>query len=115
MTTETNKALVRRWVEEAINKGNLDVLDETHGAEHVNHFTGFALPLTVVVMSGFAMENCSASFAMSVPLPAQCAAAARAAAFTASGSFSQAGRGAFVSRRAENGPALIAPTPLLFK
>src|SRR5207247_6545338 len=38
MTTETNKALVRRWVEEAINQGRLETIDETHGAEHVNHF-----------------------------------------------------------------------------
>ena len=76
---------------------------------------GFALPETVVVMSGFSIENCSASFAMSEPRFAQSAAASRAAAFTLSGSFSQAGRGAFVSRRAENGPAFIAPTPVLFK
>ena len=28
MSTEENKALVRRWFEEVVNKGNLDVLDE---------------------------------------------------------------------------------------
>jgi steroid delta-isomerase-like uncharacterized protein len=44
MTTETNKALVRRWVEEVINSGHLDVLDETHGAEHVNHFLPAGAP-----------------------------------------------------------------------
>ena len=38
MTTETNKALVRRWVEEVINNGHLEVLDETHGADHINSY-----------------------------------------------------------------------------
>ena len=41
-------------------------------------FVGFALPETVVAMSGFASENCSASFAISTPRAAQCAAAWRA-------------------------------------
>jgi steroid delta-isomerase-like uncharacterized protein len=44
MTTETNKALVRHWVEEVINSGHLDVLDQTHGAEHINHFLPFNAP-----------------------------------------------------------------------
>ena len=38
MSTETNKAVVRRWVEEVINKNNVEVLNETHAASHVNHF-----------------------------------------------------------------------------
>src|SRR5690606_39184663 len=76
---------------------------------------GFALPLTVVVMSGFARLNCSASLAMSTPLLAQWAAAWRAAAFTFSGSLSQAGSGALVSNRALNGPAFITPTPLALR
>ena len=49
------------------------------------------------------------------PCCAQCSAARRAAAFTSSGSFSQAGSGAFVSRRAQNGPAFITPTPFAFR
>ena len=52
---------------------------------------------------------------MSTPFFAQCAAAARAAAFTSSGSLSHAGNGAFVSKRALNGPAFIAPTPFDFR
>ena len=78
---------------------------------HCRMFAGFALPAIVVAMSGCARLNCSASLAMSTPFCAQCAAAARAAAFTFSGSFSHAGSDAFVSRRALNGPAFIAPMP----
>ena len=78
-------------------------------------FVGLALPETVVVMSGCWSENCRASFAMSLPFAAQWAAAARAAAFTSSGSLSQAGSGALVSRRALNGPAFITPTPFAFR
>ena len=63
----------------------------------------------------FSIANWSASFAMSTPRLSHSAAAVRAAAFTASGSFSHAGSGAFVSRRAEKGPAFIAPTPFVFK
>ena len=51
----------------------------------------------------------TASFAMSLPRCAHNSAALRAAAFTGSGSFSQAGNGAFVSSLAEKGPAFIAP------
>lgn len=38
MSTEENKALVRRWVEEVINKQNVAVLAETHTSNSVNHF-----------------------------------------------------------------------------
>jgi steroid delta-isomerase-like uncharacterized protein len=37
MSTESNKAVVRRWVEEAINQNRLEVLRETHAADAVNH------------------------------------------------------------------------------
>ena len=47
--------------------------------------------------------------------PAHKAAAARAAAFTSSGSFNHAGRGALVSRRALNGPAFRTPIPFPFR
>ena len=70
---------------------------------------GFADPAIVVVRYGFSQENCKASWAISTPRPAQSLAAARAAALTGSGSLSQAGSSEFVSSRAENGPALIAP------
>ena len=74
-------------------------------------FCGFALPATVVAMSGLAMANCRASFAIELPRDRHSYAAARAAAFTSSGSFSHAGSGASVSSRALNGPAFIAPMP----
>ena len=78
-------------------------------------FSGLALPAMVVAMSGCEQENCRASLAMSDPRWAQSAAAARAAAFTASGSLSQAGKEALVSRRALKGPAFMAPIPRAFR
>ena len=86
----------------------------THLAQ-LRIFSGLALPAMVVVMSGLAVENCSASLAMSLPRLAQSAAALRAAAFTASGSFSHLGSGALVSKRALNGPALRMPMPLALR
>src|SRR5713226_4137782 len=38
MSIESNKSVVRRWVEQVINQNHLDVLNETHGPNHVNHF-----------------------------------------------------------------------------
>jgi steroid delta-isomerase-like uncharacterized protein len=35
--SEENKALVRRFVEEAFNKGNLDVADEVYASNFVSH------------------------------------------------------------------------------
>jgi len=78
-------------------------------------FSGFALPAIVVAMSGLAQENWSASLAMSSPRPAHKAAAARAASFTDSGSFSQGGSAALVSSRALNGPAFITPIPFALR
>jgi predicted ester cyclase len=40
MSTEKNKTAVRRVVEEAINKGNLAVLDEVMASNYVYHFPG---------------------------------------------------------------------------
>jgi len=37
MSTESNKAVVRRWVEEVINQNHLEVLRETHAPHAVNH------------------------------------------------------------------------------
>ncbi|MBM3134581.1 MAG: ester cyclase [Chloroflexi bacterium] len=37
MSTEENKAIVRRWVEECYNKGNLAVADELIATNYVNH------------------------------------------------------------------------------
>ena len=38
MSTEDNKALVRRYYEEVFSKGNFAVADEILAADHVNHF-----------------------------------------------------------------------------
>src|SRR5260370_2127610 len=38
MSTEQNKALVRRWVEDVINQQKVDPIDETHTSNYVNHF-----------------------------------------------------------------------------
>jgi len=40
MSTEENKAMVRRIFEEAINKGNLSVVDEVMASNYVYHFPG---------------------------------------------------------------------------
>lgn len=37
MSLEENKAIVRRFFEQVWNKGNLDVIDETHAAGYVLH------------------------------------------------------------------------------
>ncbi len=37
MSAEDNKALVRRWVEECYNPGNLALLDELFASDFVNH------------------------------------------------------------------------------
>jgi len=38
--SEQNKAAIRRWVEEAINKGKVDVLDELLAPNYVYHGPG---------------------------------------------------------------------------
>jgi steroid delta-isomerase-like uncharacterized protein len=40
--SEDNKAVVRRFIEEVWNKGNLDVIDELIAEDHVNHDPGAA-------------------------------------------------------------------------
>src|SRR5438876_12417081 len=37
MSTEENKALVRRFIEEVHNKGNVDAIDEIYAPDYVNH------------------------------------------------------------------------------
>jgi predicted ester cyclase len=39
-TEEENKALVRRWFEEGMNKQNPDIIDEFFDANHIIHFPG---------------------------------------------------------------------------
>ena len=72
---------------------------------HFRMFSGLALPAMVVVIAGLAMENWRAHLAISEPLSRQSRETFLAASLTLSGSLSQAGRGASVRRRAENGPA----------
>ena len=40
MSTETNKAAVRRFNEEVFNQGNEDVIDELCDSGYTNHFAG---------------------------------------------------------------------------
>ena len=44
MSTEQNKGLVRRWIEEAINKQNLALVDELFTSDYVNHYFPPGLP-----------------------------------------------------------------------
>ena len=37
MSTEQNKSIVRRWVEEGWNKGNLEVVDQVYAPNYVQH------------------------------------------------------------------------------
>jgi len=46
MTTESNKAAIRRWVEEGWNKGNLAVVDEIYATDVVHHDPNSPIPLT---------------------------------------------------------------------
>lgn len=41
MSTEENKKLVLRWIEEAWEKKNLDIIDELHAPDYVGHIVGF--------------------------------------------------------------------------
>ena len=45
MTTEENKAVVRRWWEESINRKNLAVIDELFAHNFVGHLPGMPEPL----------------------------------------------------------------------
>src|SRR5581483_10978956 len=44
MSTEQNRAVVRRWVEEVINKQNLDVIEDVHTANYINHHLPPGIP-----------------------------------------------------------------------
>ena len=45
MSTENNKALIRRVNEEAINQGNLALLDELVGSDYVEHDPNYPQPV----------------------------------------------------------------------
>jgi len=40
MPAEENKALVRRWIEEAFNRGNVNIVSELFATNYVNHDPG---------------------------------------------------------------------------
>ena len=46
MPAEENKASIRRYVEEAWNKGNVDIMDELMAAHYARHMAISAPPLT---------------------------------------------------------------------
>jgi steroid delta-isomerase-like uncharacterized protein len=46
MTTEDNKALVRLYIEEAWNKGNVSVIDDLMSENYTRHVSGCPAPLT---------------------------------------------------------------------
>ena len=46
MSAEENKATFRRYVEEAWNKGNMDIMDELMAAHYARHMAISAPPLT---------------------------------------------------------------------
>lgn len=46
MSTEQNKSIVRRWIEEGWNKGNLSLVDQVYTADVVQHDPGSPVPVT---------------------------------------------------------------------
>ena len=45
MTTEDNKAIVRRYIDEAWNKGNVSVIDDLMSEDYARHVSGCPVPL----------------------------------------------------------------------
>jgi steroid delta-isomerase-like uncharacterized protein len=45
MPTEENKKVVRRWMEEAWDKKNVDIIDELHATDYVGHIVGTPGPV----------------------------------------------------------------------
>jgi steroid delta-isomerase-like uncharacterized protein len=43
MSAETNKAAIRRYIEEAWNKGNVGIIDELMASDYARHMTNAAL------------------------------------------------------------------------
>jgi steroid delta-isomerase-like uncharacterized protein len=46
MSTEENKAIVRRYIEEAWNKGDVSVIDDLMSPDYTRHISGYPIPLT---------------------------------------------------------------------
>ncbi len=45
MSTEENKAIVRRWIDEAWDKKSLDIIDELHDPDYIGHIVGAPGPI----------------------------------------------------------------------
>lgn len=45
MTTESNKTLIRKWIDEGWNKGNAAIIDEVYATNFVQHDPGSPLPV----------------------------------------------------------------------
>jgi len=63
MSTEQNKAIIRRWIDEGWNKGNLAVVDELYTANVVQHDPSSPMPVT----SSAALKGYVSTFRTAVP------------------------------------------------
>ena len=63
MSTEQNKAIIRKWIDEGWNKGNLAVVDELYTANVVQHDPGSPMPVT----SSAALKGYVGMFRTAVP------------------------------------------------
>lgn len=45
MSTEENKAIIRRYIEEAWNKGNVNIIDQVMADNYARYMPGSELPL----------------------------------------------------------------------
>jgi len=63
MSTEQNKSIVRRWIEEGWNKGNLSLVDQVYTADVVQHDPGSPAPVT----SSAALKQYVSVFLTAIP------------------------------------------------
>src|ERR1700694_3642656 len=63
MSTEQNKATIRKWVEEGWNKGNLALADEVYTADVLQHDPSSPMPVT----NSAALKGYVAMFRTAVP------------------------------------------------
>jgi steroid delta-isomerase-like uncharacterized protein len=63
MSTEQNKSIVRRWIEEGWNKGNLSVVDQVYAVNVVQHDPGSPAP----VASSAALKQYVGVFLTAIP------------------------------------------------
>jgi steroid delta-isomerase-like uncharacterized protein len=63
MSTEQNKSIVRRWIEEGWNKGNVALVDQFYTPDVVQHDPGSPLPVT----SSAALKQYVSVFLTAIP------------------------------------------------